>query len=266
MNDVTSPGVASGSLPPAGPIWRDSSGSRPFFAARAFSRWVLSTFFDLKIWGVSHVPRTGGVLMASNHQSYLDPVLIGVGLPRPLSYMSKASLFKHAIFAWLIRSLGAYPVRQGGSAAGAIKETIERLQEGRALNIFPEGSRTEDGQLLPFQNGIALVIRKAKVPVVPVAIHGSFEAYPTGTKYPVCGPIRVLYGPPLILHDLKPAEMVATLETKIRGLYEQLRAMDPIAETRRTWAVERLGRELAERNRKRRKRGKEFEKLAPEGR
>src|SRR5688500_2921282 len=146
MSEASPRLVKRAALPPAGPAWRNVAGSTPFRFAQSFSRIMLSTFFDLKIWGVDHFPRTGGVLVASNHQSFLDPVVLGVGLPRPLSYMSKSSLFEvHPAFTWLIRSLGAFPVRLAGSAAGAIKETIERLQEGRALNIFPEGSRTEDG-------------------------------------------------------------------------------------------------------------------------
>jgi len=158
--------------------------------------------FDLKAYGARHVPATGGVLLLSNHQSYLDPVLVGVHLPRPLSYMSKSELFEvNPAFTWLIRSLGAFPVRQGGSAAGAVKLAINRLKGGHALNIFPEGSRTETGEIGPIEGGAALVIRGAKVPVVPVAIHGSFEAWPRGQKLPSPHPIRLLYGEPMDLAE-----------------------------------------------------------------
>jgi 1-acyl-sn-glycerol-3-phosphate acyltransferase len=87
--------------------------------------------FDLKVYGVEHVPPRGGVLIASNHQSYLDPVLMGVKLPRPLSYMGKSELFENRFFSWLIRNLNAFPVRQGEGDVGAVKETIRRLQEGQ---------------------------------------------------------------------------------------------------------------------------------------
>lgn len=243
LSAIATPGQP---VPHAGTVWRDGAGSLPFRAAQAVSRFVFTTFFDIKVWGAETFPRTGGMLVVSNHQSMLDPVLLGFAIPRPLSYMAKSELFSvHKIFTWLIESLGAFPVRQGGSAAGAIKETIDRLQEGRALNIFPEGARTRDGEPLPFQNGIALVVRKAKVPVVPVAIAGSFESYPIGTKIPLAQPIRIMYGPPLFLHDLKPAEITARLQAEVRGLYAKLQATDPLADSRRLWANDRARRERA---------------------
>src|SRR5437764_1926817 len=171
--------------------------SVPFKSAQAICRVFTSVYFDLKVWGIEHVPRTGGVLLVSNHQSFLDPILLGVRLPRSLSYMARSELFGvNPVFTWLIRALGAFPVRQTGSAAGAIKEAVERLQEGRALNIYPEGSRTETGEIGPMEKGVALVIRKAKVPVVPVAIDGSYEAWTKGTKLFRPYPVRLLSGPP----------------------------------------------------------------------
>lgn len=247
--------VGGAPLPPAGPVYRDPSGSFPFKVAQAFCRFTFTTLFDIKLWGVENVPASGGVLLVSNHQSLLDPVLLGLGLPRPLSYMAKSELFEgNPLFDKLIRSLGAFPVRQGGSAAGAIKETIERLQEGRALNIFPEGSRTDTGKVEPFQNGIALVVRKAKVPVVPAAISGSFEAYPNGTKYPVGQQIRVMYGPPMILHDRKPDQIVSALRAQVSRMFDQLQAMNPNAAKDRAWAVDRGHRAKARKRLRRAKR------------
>src|SRR6478752_4669808 len=212
---------------PRGPAPRESTQreSIPFKTAQAICRVFTSVYFDLKVWGIEHVPRTGGVLLVSNHQSFLDPILLGVRLPRSLSYMARSELFEvNPVFTWLIRSLGAFPVRQAGSAAGAIKEAVERLQEGRALNIYPEGSRTETGEIGPMEKGVALVIRKAKVPVVPVAIDGSYEAWRKGTTVFRPHPIRLLYGPPMDLADKRPDEIVGTIDRTIRGLFEQLRA------------------------------------------
>ena len=95
--------------------------------------------FDLKVYGSHRVPQKGGVLLVSNHESYLEPVLVGVRLRRPLSYLAKSELFGIAPFAWFIRSLGAFPVKQGSGDVGAMKETIARLQEGQALDIFQKG-------------------------------------------------------------------------------------------------------------------------------
>jgi 1-acyl-sn-glycerol-3-phosphate acyltransferase len=163
------------------------------------------------------------VLIVSNHQSYLDPVLLGVRLERPLSYMAKSELFRNPLFAWLIRSLGAFPVKQGAGDVGAMKETIARLQEGRALNIFPEGSRTEDGELLPIEKGIALVIRKAKVPVVPVVIDGSFDAWPRESTLPRASPIRIVYGHPLDLSSMNRDQIIETIRVTFETMFDELR-------------------------------------------
>src|SRR5205085_495254 len=100
---------------------------------------ILSAAFELKVYDRHFVPRRGGVLLVSNHQSYLDPVLVALYLPRPMSFLAKSELFRHRFFAWLIRSLNAFPVRQGAGDVGAVREMIKRLREGHMLNIFPEG-------------------------------------------------------------------------------------------------------------------------------
>jgi 1-acyl-sn-glycerol-3-phosphate acyltransferase len=190
---------------------------------QALCRVVTSCMFDLKVYGADRVPPEGGVLIISNHQSYLDPVLLGVRLKRPLSYMAKSELFGNKAFAWLIRSLGAFPVKQGAGDVGAMKETIARLQEGRALNIFPEGSRTETGELLPIEKGVGLVIRKAKVPVVPVVIYGSYGAWPKGHKMFRPHPIRILYGHPLDLSSMDREQIIETIGRTFKSMYAGLR-------------------------------------------
>jgi len=180
--------------------------------------------FDLKVYGSHRVPRDGGILLVSNHQSYLDPVLLGVRLPRTLSYMAKATLFKIAPFAWFIRSLGAFPVRQGEGDIRALKEAIERAQEGHALMIFPEGSRSDDENVLPIEPGIALVIRKAKVPVVPAVIDGSIDAWPRDHKLFRSRPIRVLYGKPMDLSGLSREEVVEKIGRVFREMLAELRS------------------------------------------
>jgi 1-acyl-sn-glycerol-3-phosphate acyltransferase len=188
--------------------------------ARIWTTWM----FDLKVYGAHHVPNEGGVLLVANHQSNLDPVLVGVRLKRRLSYLAKSDLFRFKPFAWFIRSLGAFPVKQGSGDIGAMKETIARLQEGHALNIFPEGSRTEDGSLLPIEKGVALVIRKAKVPVVPVVIDGSFKAWPKTWKIFHPAPIRMLYGQPTDLSKLDRDEIVEWIDRTFREMLAQLKS------------------------------------------
>lgn len=180
--------------------------------------------FDYKAYGVENVPKVGGALMISNHQSYLDPVMLGLNLPRPLSYLAKSELFQHPLLSWLIRELRAFPVRQGKGDRSAIDETIRRLREGHLLAIFPEGTRTPDGEIGPIQRGAALVVRRAGVPIVPVAIHGSHAAWPTGQKVFRANPIRVLYGKPLDVAGLKSEQVVELMDRTLREMFADLRA------------------------------------------
>ena len=189
---------------------------------RLLFRLYFTVLFDLKVYGVRNVPRTGGVLLVSNHQSLLDPIVLGARLPRPMSYMAKSELFRNRVFAWLIRGLGAFPVRQGAGDVRAIKETVQRLQEGRMLNIFPEGSRTETGDIGPMEAGAALVVRKSGVPIVPAAIDGSYDAWPKGHKLFRRRPIRVVFGPPIDVTGMKAEQVLRVIDAAIRELYGRL--------------------------------------------
>lgn len=180
--------------------------------------------FDFKSYGVKNVPKTGGALLISNHQSYLDPVLLGVNLPRPLSYLAKSELFENRFMSWLITSLRAIPVRQGKGDKGAIEETIRRLRQGHMLNIFPEGTRTQNGQIAPIQRGAALVVRRANVPIVPAVIDGSYEAWPYTRKMFRARPIRVLYGKPLDVSGLKGDQIVELIDRTLREMLDDFRA------------------------------------------
>jgi 1-acyl-sn-glycerol-3-phosphate acyltransferase len=190
---------------------------------RTIVRIGTSVYFDLKVYGAGNVPPEGGALMVSNHESYLDPVLIGTQLYRPMSYMAKSELFENKVFGAIIRALNAFPVRQGAGDVGAVKETIRRLQEGHLLNIFPEGSRTEDGRLGPIQPGAALVVRRAEVPVIPVVIDGSYRAWPRDRSIFRATPIRVLYGPPMELAGMKAAVITALIDRTFREMLDDLR-------------------------------------------
>ena len=201
-------------------------------ACQVACRVVTSTMFDLKVYGIEHVPPTGGVLLLSNHQSYLDPVLVAVRLRRPVTFLAKSELFEPWGFRWLIRQLNAYPIKQGAGDVGAVRETIARLKEGHLLTVFPEGTRTLDGELQPLQNGFVLVVRRADVPIIPVAITGSHRSWPKGRPLFRPTPIRVKFGPPVPVAGLKPAEIVDRVEQAIHRLFDDLRRQDD-----RGWAA-----------------------------
>lgn len=202
----------------AHPLWK---------LAQTIVRIGTSTLFDLKVYGRDNVPDDGGALMISNHQSYLDPAVFGAQLRRPMSYLAKSELWKNPVFGWLITNLYAFPVRQGAGDKGAIEETIRRLQEGHILNLYPEGSRTPDGELLPIQRGVALVIRKAKVPVIPAVVDGSYGAWPKGQLLPSPHPVRVLIGKPRRMDHMKAADIVTETDRIFREMLAELRAKSP---------------------------------------
>lgn len=192
---------------------------------RSFVRPLAVALFDLKVYGSEHVPAKGGVLIVSNHQSCLDPVLLPLQLERPLNYIAKSELFQNPLAAWFLRSvLNAFPVRQGHSDVRAVKETIHRLQEGHLMNIYPEGTRTVDGEIAPLQRGVGLIVERAHAVVIPAVIVGAFEAWPYPRNLPRRSPIRIQFGPPLDLTGLGRDEILETIDRTLRSMFAALRA------------------------------------------
>jgi 1-acyl-sn-glycerol-3-phosphate acyltransferase len=195
---------------------------------RTLARIAATLLLDLKVYGVRNVPRDGGLLLVANHQSLLDPILVALPIThRMMSFMAKSQLFENRYFGGFIRALNAFPIRQGAGDVGAMKETIRRLKEGHMLNIFPEGSRTLDGEMGPIEPGAALVIRRAGVPVVPVVIDGTFEAWPKGRKMLRPTRVRMMYGPPMELSHLKPDEITRIIGETLRRMFDELRSKRP---------------------------------------
>jgi 1-acyl-sn-glycerol-3-phosphate acyltransferase len=150
--------------------------------------------------------------------------LLGVRLDRPIAYMAKSELFEGSrFFAWLIRTLHAFPIKQNSADVGAIKQAIAKLHEGNVLNIFPEGTRTEDGEIGPILPGVSLILRRADAPIVPVVIDGSFQSWPRSRKIFRKHPVRVMYGPPMNVEGLKSAEIVKLIDKTLKDMLKELR-------------------------------------------
>jgi 1-acyl-sn-glycerol-3-phosphate acyltransferase len=158
---------------------------------------LMRLWFRLEVRGAEHVPAAGPVLLVSNHNSMLDPPLIGGAAPRPLCFMAKAELFRIPLFGSLIRSLNARPVRREGSSAGALRDALATLQAGRALLVFPEGTRGAEGEIRPGKPGAGMLAVASGAPVVPVYISGSGLALPRGRALPRPVKIAVRFGPAL---------------------------------------------------------------------
>jgi len=191
--------------------------------AQFIAQILTKLLFDLKVQGRENIPKRGGVLIVSNHQSYLDAVVLAAFLERPVNFVGQSGLFENPVGAWVLRRLNAFPLRQGKGDVGALKETIRRLREGHLLNIYPEGARSPDGQIHAFQRGVGLIIRRAKVPVVPAVIFGAYKAWSMHEPIWQMAPIRVRFGPPMNLNGLhSDEEITAAIERELRRMFQEI--------------------------------------------
>jgi len=154
--------------------------------------------FRVRAYGWRNVPKRGGAILASNHQSFLDPMLIGLPLQQRLHFMARESLFRFWGFGSLIRSLNAFPVRREAAGPEDLARALRRLREGKLVLVFPEGTRTKDGEVGTFRRGVVSLAARAGVPVVPVAVEGAFKAWPRHRRLFRFVPLSVAYGEPLM--------------------------------------------------------------------
>ncbi len=171
--------------------------------------------------------QSGPAILAMNHQSYLDPLLAGVTCDRAIYFLARRTLLDVPLLGWLLPKLNVIPVNQEGVDRSAIKAVIRILQAGNGALIFPEGSRTLDGNLQPSEPGLGLVIAKTLAPVVPMRIFGAHEALPRGGGGLHFVPITIVIGEPIFFN-------AADLGMAGKSLYQQLsqRVMDAIAALR----------------------------------
>jgi 1-acyl-sn-glycerol-3-phosphate acyltransferase len=158
-------------------------------ASRAVCAVGMTFGFSLRTEGRRHIPTGGPALLISNHQSFLDPILIAVAAKRRPGALARKTLFRHSAFGWLIRSYNAIPVDQEGIGIEGLRVAIDFLRQKRVLIVFPEGGRTPDGNLQPLMPGIQLLIKRAGAPVVPVGIAGAYAAWPSWRRYPIPAPL-----------------------------------------------------------------------------
>jgi 1-acyl-sn-glycerol-3-phosphate acyltransferase len=189
-------------------------------------RLLATLLFQIRVTGREWVPYDGGVMVLSNHQSHFDPVLIGLACDRRLNYLARDTLFRFTPFRWLIQSLDAIPIDREGMGLAGLKETLRRLKAGELVLIFPEGTRTRDGEVAPLKPGFSALAKRANVPLLPVAIEGAYHAWPRRHLLPRMATIHIQFGEPLspeFAAAYDERQLVTEVERRIRACHAAAR-------------------------------------------
>ncbi len=194
---------------------------------RGLMRAGASALWRIRVFNRHLEPPSGGTLYISNHQSFLDPMLVGFGLVRPMNYMARDSLFEAPGLGRWIRSVNAFPVKRGKADTGAIKEAMRRLKGGGAVTIYAEGTRTRDGNVGRFMPGVAMIAQRSADWIVPVCIEGAYEAWPRTQPLPSLGAhIVVQYAPPIPrsqARELSAEQLLRSVRTSIVDMQADIR-------------------------------------------
>ncbi len=220
MSDPTSPIDPSTTTAPPGrsrarpsPDGRDRSPALLLWyqIVRCAAGTMATVLLQWRATGHRNVPESGGVLLISNHLSFLDVFFLGIPLRRPLNYVARSTLFL-PVLGTLIRSVGGFPIQREGIGVSGMKETLGRLRSGGIVTLFPEGTRSADGELGPLKPGIALLVRRARTPIVPVGLSGTFEVWPRSRFWLAPHPIRIHFGKAITPEELEGLENEAVTE------------------------------------------------------
>ncbi len=186
--------------------------------------------YGIRHAGRENIPTSGGVLVVCNHQSHFDPPFVGMGVARRMNYLARDTLFRFAPFRWLIHSVDAIPIDREGIGLNGIKESLRRLRRGEMVLIFPEGTRTRDGEIAPFKPGFTVLAARSGAAILPAAVDGAYAAWPRDQKFPGLGLIRVRYGRPLPPEEIKgrdERELAAEVERRVHQCQAEIRRRCP---------------------------------------
>jgi 1-acyl-sn-glycerol-3-phosphate acyltransferase len=180
----------------------------------------------IRVDGRQRVPDVGGGLVLSNHQSNLDPVLIGLSCERRLNYIARTTLFQSRMFRLMVAALDAIPIDREGAGLAGLKETLRRIKRGEMVLIFPEGTRTPDGEVHRMMPGFCAIARRCAVPLIPVALDGAYAAWPRQRTLPRPAVVHVTWGEPITPEEVKQFTddaLVAEVERRIRDCHASAR-------------------------------------------
>lgn len=215
-----------------------------YSGSRILARLVGVTGFGMRCLGRERIPATGPVLVCANHQSHFDPVLVGLCSDRAMNYLARDSLFRIAGFRQLIELYDAIPIDREGTGLAGVKETLRRLKRGEMVLIFPEGSRTCDGEIGALKPGFLTLARRSHAAVLPVGIDGAFDALPRHRYLPRLANIGVSIGEPILpdqAESLNDAEFLTEVDRRMRLAHAEARRLRGKGGTR--WKSTPLGQD-----------------------
>jgi 1-acyl-sn-glycerol-3-phosphate acyltransferase len=228
MNDSREPVAEDARIETAGTAGHSMFGRWLYDLLWVLCRTLAVSVFGFRVRFAEPLPLQGGLLVVSSHQSHLDPLLLGLASDRRLSTLARSSLYHFKPFAAAITALDAVPIDRNASMVKTMKALIGRLRAGRAVVIFPEGTRTSTGRLGEIKSGFALLAKKAAVPIAPVAIVGAYECWPRSRLLPRPGRIRLEFGrviPASEIARLDEREILELCTARIRELDTEARRL-----------------------------------------
>ncbi|MFN7588525.1 MAG: lysophospholipid acyltransferase family protein [Planctomycetota bacterium] len=231
---TTAPGGATpGGPAPAGP---KAAPRTTRVIARSPFWWLVSKvlvlgfcklYFRLRVEGRHHVPKTGPLLLVSNHASYVDPPLVGITAGRWVGFLAQAGLAKVGPLRWWLGQMGVTLIDRDAPSKEALRVIAECLAKGEAVGIFPEGTRSGDGAVGPFRNGVEFLVRRTGATVVPIGLDGNFRAFPRKAIVPRPRKLVVRYGAPMTAAEVLAPGGVERLRARVAELaHAPLRATD----------------------------------------
>jgi len=166
---------------------------------RASLKVHLRLYNQMKVVGLENVPMEGGLIVASNHISHLDPPAVGSSLPRKSYYVAKSELFEQFFLKWYLPKIGVIPIKRGGGGTNLMFErAAEVIKQGNAITFFPEGTRSKTGMPGRPRSGVIVLAAMTGAPILPARVSGTYDAMPPGSLIPHIGKVQVAFGKPIM--------------------------------------------------------------------
>jgi 1-acyl-sn-glycerol-3-phosphate acyltransferase len=195
---------------------------------------LFRTFYTYNVEGKEHLPKSATII-APNHASFLDPPLVSLAHPNPMHFFARKTLFKNKIFSYLLSKVNAHPIASGAEGMRALAFAKKLLNNNEMVVLFPEGTRSKDGTLLPLRKGVISLAIKSQVSITPMYIKGAYEIWPRGSTFPkLRGKVTCTYGKPLNPKNYLHLSSQEATESMLEDLRNSLLSMQNNQNTTKT--------------------------------